>query len=431
MATSTVTICARCGATGSGATGACRRCGARTDRRPVGPPTAARCPVCGTVTVPGRRTCSGCGLLIPRAAIPAAPAPARRLAPWQIGLAAVALVLATALVVTLLGRGGPPGLDDRWRLALGAPAWGSVVVTGDSAVVATTDGTLVGIDARGGTPRWRFLAEQQVTAPVVAAGELALLATTGPEGTGLVFAVDLRTGQERWRVVTEEPVTEAPAVDADGVYLSQGDVTAQDLVTGEQRWWREVAGGAGSLAVGEGTVVAVSADGVVALSTDGGEQRWSTEGGRPEVAPGIVGDLVVVGDGTGSVVARSLDRGQERWRVEVGGPLLQPVVAGPDVAVVVTAQGLVGLDVQDGRERWKAGPAGDERLRAASDGATVAVGTGSGVLLVDGFTGAVVASTHRAVPPGEDDRAVSPALAEGVPIVVSDDEVTALRPGRG
>lgn len=454
MAPPTATICARCGATansatassaagnsaaGSGATGSgatgtsqlggCARCGARADLRPAGPPSVARCPVCGTAAVPGRTTCAGCGLLIPGTSAPEAVAtPVRRWAPWQVVLAAVALVATTAAVVTLLGRSGPPGLGERWRVALESPAAAPAVVAGDVAVVATDDGTLVGIDALGGTPRWRFLVEQRVTAPVAAAGELAVLATTGPDGTGLVFAVDLRTGEERWRVVTDVPVTEAPALDADAVYVSQGDASAHDLVTGEQLWRHEIEGGAGPSVAALGTLVVATADGVVALSTDHGEERWSSGGGRPEAPPGVVGDLVVVGDGTGSVVARSLDRGQERWRVGVGGPLLQPVVAGPEVAVAVTAGGLVALDVVDGTERWEAGPTGDERLRAASDGTTVAVATGSGILLVDGLTGEVVASARRS--PGASGDAHPPALADGVPIVVDEDEVAALSPRR-
>ena len=424
MALPMATICARCGATGSGAIGRCARCGAQGDVRPAGPPSVSRCPVCGTSTLPGRTTCAGCGLHIPGTSVPeAVAATSRRWAAWQVAGAAVALVVVTALVVTLLGRSGPPGLGTRWRVALEAPGAGPAVVVGDLALVATAEGTLVGIDARSGTPRWRFLAEQQVTAPVAAAGEVAVLATASPDGTGLVFAVDLRTGEERWRVVTEVPVTEGPALDADAVYLSRGGVTAHDLGTGEQRWRHEVDGGAGPAVVAGDTVVAASAEGVVALSTDGGVERWSAGGGRPEVPPAAVGDLVVVGDGRGGVVARTLDRGEERWRAGAGGPLLQQPVPGTDVVVVVSAAGLVGLDVVDGAERWQAGPERDDRLRATSDGTTVAAATGSGILLVDGLTGQVVASARR--PPGTAD-AQPPALAAGVPIVVDDDEVAAL-----
>lgn len=428
MATTALTICARCGGTGPFAEGACGRCGTRVDERPAGPPIAARCPVCGTRPVAGRTSCPGCGLAIPwRGRDGPLEVTARRWAAWQVAAAASALVVVTTLVVLLLARDGPPRLDARWQVDLPATVEGSPVVTGDTALVATADGTLVAVDAHDGTPLWRLLTEQRVTAPVAAAGDLAVVATTGDGGVGLVFGVDMRTGNERWRVETDVPVTEAPAIDERGVYLSRGDVSAHDSATGEQRWRRQIEGGAGALAVGDGTVVAVGGDGVVALANQSGDVRWSSGGGRPEVAPGIVGDLAVMGDGTGSIVARGLDRGQERWRIGVGGQLLQPVVAGPDVAVVATSRGLLAFDVTDGAERWRAGPRGDQRLRAASDGTVVSVRSGSGVLLVDGLTGRVVASTRLRQPKGAE-PAGAPALTARESLVLGEgDEVVALR----
>lgn len=419
-------ICARCGASGSPAGGACARCGTGTGVRPLGPPTAARCPVCGTGDLAGRTTCPGCGLAIPGAAAPVRSATGSRPARWQVVAAALALVGATAAVVLALGRDGPPRLHERWRVELPAAAVGAPVVSGDVVVVAVADGTLVGIDVDG-APRWRFLTEQQVTAPVAADEGLAVLATTGAEGAGLVFGVDLRTGQERWRVVTESPVTAAPVLGEHDVYLARDDVSAHHRATGEQRWRRPVEGGARGVSFGDGRVVVVGGDGLVALDDETGEVRWSSGGGRPGVPAGIVGDLVVVSDGAGGVVARALDRGQERWRAPIGGQLLQPAVAGPDVAVVVTTDGLVALDVADGSERWEAGPERDQRLRAAVAATTVSVRSSSGVLLVDALSGAVAASARRPSSRSEE-PAGAPAIAEGdFLIVVEDDQVVALR----
>jgi hypothetical protein len=56
------------------------------------------------------------------------------------------------------------------------------------------------------------------------------------------------------------------------------------------------------------------------------------------------------------------------------------------------------------------------------------VATGSGVLLVDGLTGEVVASARR--PPGDLADPQPPALGDGAPIGVDDDEVAALSPRR-
>jgi hypothetical protein len=95
--------------------------------------------------------------------------------------------------------------------------------------------------------------------------------------------------------------------------------------------------------------------------------------------------------------------------------LLQPVLAGPDVVVAVTTGGVTALDPFDGGERWQAGPSGDDRLRAWSDGTLVAVRTGSGVLAVDGSTGEVVGSARRraAVAVGDADGAGAAGGAGG------------------
>lgn len=56
-------------------------------------------------------------------------------------------------------------------------------------------------------------------------------------------------------------------------------------------------------------------------------------------------------------------------------------------------------------------------------------GSRSGVLLVDGFTGEVVATAGRGRSRDGDPR--TPALAFGVPLVVEEDVVVALSPRRG
>lgn len=180
MATTTATICARCGATDPVVGGVCSRCGTPAGLHPLGPPTKARCPVCGTAVLAGRSTCPGCGIAVPGARPHGAEVAATAsLVWWQVALAAVGLVAVTTLVVLALGRDGPRSLDPRWRVGLASMVEGAPVASGDTVLVATTDGTLVAIEARSGAPRWRLLTEQQVTAPLAASGDLVVVATTG------------------------------------------------------------------------------------------------------------------------------------------------------------------------------------------------------------------------------------------------------------
>ena len=333
-------------------------------------------------------------------------------------------------MLALTGDGERP-LAERWRVALDGTPTGAVVAVDDLALVATAEGNVLAADAASGVPRWRFLSGQRATAPLAAGADVALLATAAPGGGGTVFAVDLRTGEERWRLETEGAVTDAPVVDDAGVYVAQGDVRSLETGTGAERWRHEVAGGAGALAVAEGTVVATAEDGVVALDAGTGALRWGSGGGRPEVAPGIVGDLVVVAVDADGLVARGLADGAERWRAEDVGALLQPVVRGPGTAVAVTDDGIVALDVGDGTARWRSGPRGDERLRASSEASSLAAVGEAGHLVVDGVTGDVLAASRwRGI--DDDVEPAPPTMVQG-DVLVHDGEgvVAALRPSPG
>lgn len=426
----TTTICARCGGAEVDS-GTCRGCGAPEGALPSAPPATPRCPVCGSVTPAGASACPGCGLVVPGAAGRADEqgAAVGPLAPWQVALGALAIlgvVVLAALAVAALGRGGPPGLDERWRVELTTTASSAPVVGGGVAVVGGEDGTVVAVDARSGEPRWRFETERRATAPVALTDELAVVATVGDRGGGLVFAVDLRTGQERWRVATDIPVTAAPAVDDDAVYLAVGDLAAHGVDDGALRWRVPVAGGAGGPAVGRGVVVAgAGAGGVVVVSAEDGAPRWSTVGAVPGAAPAVVGGLVVVDDGAGAVVARSAAGGQERWRVEVGGHLVQPAVPGPGSVLVATTGGARALAVADGSTGWRVGPSGDEGIRVAAAGGDVVVSSARRTAVVDALTGGTLASASRAA-------TGAPAItADDLVLVTEGDQLVALRQRTG
>jgi outer membrane protein assembly factor BamB len=339
-------------------------------------------------------------------------------------------VVCTALAVLALTGDGERPLAERWRVALDGTPTGAVVAAGDLALVATVDGRVVAVDAGSGVPRWRFLSGQRATAPLAAGAGVALLATAAPAGGGTVFAVDLRTGEERWRLDTEAAVTVAPVVDDAGVYVADGDVRSLETGTGAERWRQEVAGGAGALGVAEGTVVAAAGDGVVALDTGTGALRWGSGGGRPPVGPGIVGGLVVLAADDG-LVARALADGAERWRAEDVGAPLQAVVPGPGAVVAVTDEGIVALDAGDGTWRWRAGPRGDDRLRASAEASWMAAVSGAGHLVVDGVTGDVLAAGRWA---GIDDdvEPAAPTMVQG-DVLVHDGRgvLAALRPTSG
>jgi eukaryotic-like serine/threonine-protein kinase len=102
--------------------------------------------------------------------------------------------------------------------------------------VGARDGWLYAIDAASGTERWRF--DHKVSwvnsTPAVSEG----MVFAGSSDGHFVQAVDATTGQERWRAMVSGIVWGSPAVDADRVYVGEGDGTmyAIDKRNGQILW---------------------------------------------------------------------------------------------------------------------------------------------------------------------------------------------------
>ncbi|MDQ3353812.1 MAG: PQQ-binding-like beta-propeller repeat protein, partial [Actinomycetota bacterium] len=135
---------------------------------------------------------------------------------------AVALVAVVGVVAAVvLARGGPPGLEARWRLHAGGVVVGAPIVAGPTIFVATRSGELVAVDADTGEGRWRLESGERVLGAPVAAGGLVFLATEViGSGAGHVFGVDARTGTEQWRVVIDAPFAGRVAVSDGIVFVS-------------------------------------------------------------------------------------------------------------------------------------------------------------------------------------------------------------------
>jgi outer membrane protein assembly factor BamB len=309
------------------------------------------------------------------------------------------------------------GWTASWQYPLAsAPASDRVVAppteAGGSVYTATSDGTLVALDARTGQRQWTSPpdpAEQGVVqTPAALDGCAAVLATSfnAPSGelVGALRAVDLRTHQRRWAVRTADQIFSPPQiVDGvgyaglsfapssqnldrthvlDGYYLSDGsrayrkrfaaavfasptsdheriwigdlDQNLYALGSGGRQLWTYTTGGIVSLpAIYDGSsVVVASADHRVAsLDPASGRERWNVEVGEVQAAMAEVGGAVVVATVDGRVRALGAADGKVRWERDLGAKVSRAVVGAGDRVFAVDDDGVLHvLDAATGAE---------------------------------------------------------------------------------
>ena len=314
---------------------------------------------------------------------------------WVVGDVAVAQT--TGAVVGLALTDG----TTRWRTELPSPVGqGSVVGSGDTAVVQSGPSTIVGLDAMTGTKRWQ--ADGPGGLATLAANDLVVMVSDA-SGTA---ALDPTTGAVRWRQALTGPVGPGLALAGSLVILNEFtngepspttqptppsappgtaaiELVALDVMTGAERW-RHAANS--DTAFPAGPVVFDQASGTIAVGWSGangasgasgsvleglgpdGQPRWTAKG----VVPVASADGAIVGasspdapdpQGTATVAAFDGATGKQRWQASppiglVGGGIAGSgvvVVGGPgqDSGGTADQASLVrGLAAADGTQRW-------------------------------------------------------------------------------
>lgn len=150
--------------------------------------------------------------------------------------------------------------------------------------VATTEGSVVALDAGGGQVLWRATLGQTLSAGVGSDGEAAAVVTRDND------LVLLRQGQEAWRARLTSRSFTPPLVAGGRVFVLGGDrsVSAFDADTGA-RLWTQAARGTGALVLQQagvllpqGNTLVVGFSGrLTGLDPDNGRLRWEA----PVAAP--------------------------------------------------------------------------------------------------------------------------------------------------
>ncbi|MGZ4437193.1 MAG: outer membrane protein assembly factor BamB family protein [Nocardioidaceae bacterium] len=208
----------------------------------------------------------------------------------------------------------------RWTATLPAEFGSHLAVSGGRVFVATAgdDGDLYALDKATGAIRWRATVGQVFGGGAAVRGDTVYVAADvgGEGGTGSVIALSARTGERRWLARVEDDVHSVPAVDDHNVYVGAivNGVHAYDAATGAPRWTTDVGGQEiwSSIASANGVAYLVTDSGTTyALRTTDGEVLWSTQPAGPHTSatmgsPAVVGGRLYVPYGDSGVIAYGL-----------------------------------------------------------------------------------------------------------------------------
>jgi outer membrane protein assembly factor BamB len=252
--------------------------------------------------------------------------------------------------------------------------------------VGSSDRGLYCLDARDGTPLWRFETVGDVqSAPLYDPETESLYFGSGD---GALYKLDARNGELRYRFATNSEVAERPVLVKDRLYFVNANdtVIALDAATGKMLWNQhrtpvngmQIAGHSGLLVWGSRVYVGFSDGMVVAFDATSGAERWqpvdlgaeaeSNLGAIPQhfdvdttPVPGFIdgSPVVYVASSEGGLFALDADTGTQVWQ---------------NSAVLGTSQ----LLLWDQSARRGAGSVGDASSSPASGDALVAGATSNG-----------------------------------------------------
>jgi outer membrane protein assembly factor BamB/TolB-like protein/DNA-binding winged helix-turn-helix (wHTH) protein len=258
-----------------------------------------------------------------------------------------------------------------WRFGTGGEIWADPVVVGRTAVIASRDGSLYGVDVETGAEQWRVhIGDQVIATPAVRDGRGFVAAHEG-----VVVAVDLLDGRELWRQRLETTI-EAPLAAAAGVVVAcdeGGLVVALDGSSGRPLWSWEIDHGVVGVSADNGVVVAVRFDGSVsALDAVDGSELWSVPVARWLLYPAAIAKgRVLVPSSDDHLVALDLIDGGELWRTRTAAPST-PTVWRDRVLVGGEGEAVRAFDLETGAELWTHDTQGAVARPVVVDGAVVA-----------------------------------------------------------
>lgn len=288
--------------------------------------------------------------------------PARRRAGWGLVLLALAVLAGCAA-----DKPKPTPLANVTPKIAGRQVWSakldsvrfplSMVSRDGTFVVASTDGTLLAIEASSGRQLWRVNAGAPLSAGVGSDGRFHAVVTNENK------LVTFEGATERWRMQLNSRVSTAPLVAGERVFVMGVDraVHAFDALDGKRLWTLQRPGEAltllhiGVLAAVKNTLIAGQGPRVAGIDPDRGTLRWEVPLGTPrgsnevERLADLVGPPVRLG---GTLCARSFQAAVGCVDAETGKLLWARNTGGVN-AVGGDEELIFGADATDRIVAWK------------------------------------------------------------------------------
>ncbi|CAN5842104.1 hypothetical protein BH11MYX3_BH11MYX3_14060 [soil metagenome] len=235
----------------------------------------------------------------------------------------------------------------RWRAPSRLPIRGAVTVDGDIVAAVQIDGTVLGLDAQTGAPRWRYELGADLP-PKSAATYGSIVADAGDLIIGNqrhLATIEATSGRAMW---VRDPVR------GNSEFPSLATIaTADDVAVGV--FDRELGGVLAWERVGAGLLWQVTGESANSINA----------------SPVIANGLVYLSNGATEVMALELETGKQRWRTKLDptgyewaiATIGTPALAHGVLVVPTLWRDLAGLDATSGRVLWRFGAAGASELR--------------------------------------------------------------------
>lgn len=197
------------------------------------------------------------------------------------------------------------------------PIWAAPVLDGETAYIASMDGSMYAIDITDGSLVWqRELGNAMVSSPVLGEDGSLYIGSFDSQ----VMAIDSQDGSVLWRADTDDWVWGSPTLDGETLYVTDmsGNMYALDAADGSQLWSVSGEGAAtGSpLVYGENIYYVTQGGELYAVSPEGAI-RWSRSIEEASLygSPVVFGDLLIVKSADTETILYAYDEnGQAQWQ---------------------------------------------------------------------------------------------------------------------
>lgn len=210
---------------------------------------------------------------------------------------------------------------------------------------------------------WEIQEDSDIGTGIACAGQTAVYATTG----GTVIARSLQNGELKWRYQTAGKIYSTPAIAEGRVVCASTDsvIYCLDLVSGELLWnYKTGKAIVASPVIDNDQVYIGSSEGIFrSLNLKSGELNWQFKGVKNfvECRPLVYADKVYFGSWGNTFYALNRKTGSLKWKREkhsnrmLSPAAVWPVAAGGKIFIVAPDRHMTALDAHTGREIWDSG----------------------------------------------------------------------------